>query len=268
MDDSWEQKNGARFRKFGSLALLVVLFAAAPSVAQSGERGSLEGRLTDLYSHPLAATTVVLWNSQTGAEAHAITTKPEVTVSAASHPAPTRWKLLIPREERGRSGASPFGGLCFARADGSRAGISTGDGERRRLRTGFSRRQRCFRNKPAGSGGGDGCGAARARIGAVARPPYRIARVAGPLGSGAANCRDHPRRDPCGYHCGQRHTIPRRPIRAWAADSSGSAKAGPGSAGRHHHHQRRAIAVPAAEWKAMGAVCIGNTGHGGNRRHR
>ena len=75
MDDSWEQKNGARFRKFGSLALLVVLFAAAPSVAQSGERGSLEGRLTDLYSHPLAATTVVLWNSQTGAEAHAITTK-------------------------------------------------------------------------------------------------------------------------------------------------------------------------------------------------
>ena len=75
MDDLGERKDGARYRNYGILALVAVLFAAAPSLAQSGERGSLEGHLTDLYSHPLAATTVVLSNSQTGAEARAVTTK-------------------------------------------------------------------------------------------------------------------------------------------------------------------------------------------------
>ena len=44
-------------------------------LAQPGGRGSLEGRLTDPYSHPLGVATVVLRNTQTGTEARAITTK-------------------------------------------------------------------------------------------------------------------------------------------------------------------------------------------------
>ncbi|MFZ0394711.1 MAG: carboxypeptidase regulatory-like domain-containing protein [Terracidiphilus sp.] len=75
MDDFREQKRGARYRSWGYLALAAVLLAAAPMMAQSGDRGSLEGRLTDLQSHPLGAATVVLRNTETGAEARAVTTK-------------------------------------------------------------------------------------------------------------------------------------------------------------------------------------------------
>ncbi len=54
----------------------VLLIAALRAVlAQSADRGALSGKLTDLYSAPLAGVTVVLRNQATGVEARVITEK-------------------------------------------------------------------------------------------------------------------------------------------------------------------------------------------------
>lgn len=75
MNGSREQKSGARPRSWGMGVLFGLLLTFAPLPAQSGDRGSLEGRLTDLHSHPISTASIVLRNTQTGAEAHGVTTK-------------------------------------------------------------------------------------------------------------------------------------------------------------------------------------------------
>lgn len=56
-------------------ALLIAMVAACAAVAQTGEPGSVEGRLTDIYSRPLGAATVTLRNTETGAAVRAVTAK-------------------------------------------------------------------------------------------------------------------------------------------------------------------------------------------------
>ncbi|HWE85255.1 MAG TPA: carboxypeptidase-like regulatory domain-containing protein [Terracidiphilus sp.] len=66
---------GSGKRTRGAAVLLAIALAAGLARPQAGQPGSLEGRLTDSYSHPLAAATVVLKNAQTGTAERTVTTK-------------------------------------------------------------------------------------------------------------------------------------------------------------------------------------------------
>ncbi|HKF46575.1 MAG TPA: carboxypeptidase regulatory-like domain-containing protein [Terracidiphilus sp.] len=60
----------------GWVAALVLLATAFAHVSASAQQdGGLQGILTDLYSHPLSGVTVVLRNTETGAETRAVTAK-------------------------------------------------------------------------------------------------------------------------------------------------------------------------------------------------
>ncbi|MGA7856985.1 MAG: carboxypeptidase-like regulatory domain-containing protein, partial [Terracidiphilus sp.] len=62
-------------KSLAKAALLMFAAAGAAGFAQSGNSGSLAGRLTDLRSRPLAGATVWLRNETTGASAQATTSK-------------------------------------------------------------------------------------------------------------------------------------------------------------------------------------------------
>jgi hypothetical protein len=68
-------RSGSGKQTRGAAVLLAIALATGLAWSQAGQPGSLEGRLTDSYSHPLAAATVVLKNAQTGTAARTVTTK-------------------------------------------------------------------------------------------------------------------------------------------------------------------------------------------------
>lgn len=79
MDDPREQNGdscrGKHAASCAAAALLTLMLAAGAAMAQPGEPGSLEGRLTDLHSRPLDAATVTLRNTETGAAVQTVSTK-------------------------------------------------------------------------------------------------------------------------------------------------------------------------------------------------
>ena len=89
--------------------LLVLGFGAACALAEPGESGSLDGRLTDLYSHPLAAVTVTLRNPQTGAATQALTNR--AGVYHFQHLAPGTYTLEV---DGAGEGAGRVDGIVIA----------------------------------------------------------------------------------------------------------------------------------------------------------
>jgi hypothetical protein len=79
---------GAHTTRHAFGAALACLACGIATAQSEIKTGSLSGRLTDLWSHPVAGATVVLRNEATGAEARLQT---GATTLRAFPPADTRW---------------------------------------------------------------------------------------------------------------------------------------------------------------------------------